>query len=475
MRYQEPIYIQNDNSAVRNKDILNVNMSSDICIFEAPSFSMSGASKIDCTGTTGTTYIVTTATTIPLTFNFTGNTDTFTATSATFKYEIYKYNLYTNSFTLPPVYKSEVIGYPSFSGTNIVSENVSISSLNLDGEYLIKGYFVFDACTNFLNQLGKKVDTLSYRSGKQYGLYNDALDYYFIAFNTASTPQLLNNGANTPAAKQLFQQVILPTDGETIITVSNDYIGFFVLTLNGLTLSPILDYTYTGNVVTLNAKTVSGDVISVIYTTFGGNNNLSSDNIYVSSPVVSGTTNNQGTNNPYFNSTTQKYEIYTTATPANSGSIIVMINGATLSNGVDYYQSTSNKKRIILEGDVVVGDVITIVYFPNTNVINGLITNNPSVSWKIDNVPQLVNGTFTLEVSSASTFSTIYSSSVQNYIVGQTQYYDSFTAIGTIGTKLYYRVKNEKNYVTICGDIITSTAYSDVIPVVVQTNSINSY
>jgi hypothetical protein len=48
MRYQQPIYIQNENSAVRNKDILNVNMSSDICIFVAPEFTMSGASKIDC-------------------------------------------------------------------------------------------------------------------------------------------------------------------------------------------------------------------------------------------------------------------------------------------------------------------------------------------------------------------------------------------------------------------------------------------
>ena len=92
MRYQQLIYIQNENSGVRNSDILNVNMSSDICIFENPLFSVSGATKIDCTGSTGTTYVVTTATTIPLTFNFTGNVDTFTATSATFKYQIYKYN-----------------------------------------------------------------------------------------------------------------------------------------------------------------------------------------------------------------------------------------------------------------------------------------------------------------------------------------------------------------------------------------------
>jgi hypothetical protein len=34
MRYQERIYIQNNNDAVRNKDILSFNMSSDMSIFE---------------------------------------------------------------------------------------------------------------------------------------------------------------------------------------------------------------------------------------------------------------------------------------------------------------------------------------------------------------------------------------------------------------------------------------------------------
>ena len=79
MRYQERIYIQNNNEALRNKDILNVNMSSDVCVFTSPIFNLSGASKIDCTGFTGTTYVETTATTIPLTFQFTANTNTITA------------------------------------------------------------------------------------------------------------------------------------------------------------------------------------------------------------------------------------------------------------------------------------------------------------------------------------------------------------------------------------------------------------
>ncbi len=142
MRYQERIYIQNNNDAVRNKDILNFNMSSDMCIFEAPTFSVSGASKIDCTGTTGTSYVITTATTIPISFIFTGNTDTFTANSATFKYEIYKFDSTLTMFVTPPVYKSGVLDYSSFSGTNITVQDIPINELITDGEYLVKGYLV---------------------------------------------------------------------------------------------------------------------------------------------------------------------------------------------------------------------------------------------------------------------------------------------------------------------------------------------
>jgi hypothetical protein len=69
MRYQERIYIQNNNDAVRNK-VLSFNMSSDMSIFEGPLFNVSGASKIDCTGITSS-YVHSYKTYLPLTFVFT--------------------------------------------------------------------------------------------------------------------------------------------------------------------------------------------------------------------------------------------------------------------------------------------------------------------------------------------------------------------------------------------------------------------
>jgi hypothetical protein len=474
MRFQEIIYIQNENGAVRNKDILNVNMSSDMCVFESPLFNLSGASKIDCTGTTGTSYVISTATIIPLTFQFTANTESFTANSATFKYEIYKYATQTQSFITPPVYKSGIIEYSAISATSATTQYIPISGISLDGDYLVKGYYMYPVCTFFGEKLGKTIDTLTFSSGSEFGLYDSTLDYYFIALKQAEIPRLMVNASNTVAANQLVQQVVLPIDGQTNITVSNSAAGDIIVTLNGLVLAKNYDYTLSGGVITMNGSMVYGDIVTIIFTTLGGNN-IVGDNINVNAPVVSGISNNQGSNNPYYDTTTGKYEIFTTVTPASGGAIIVMLNGATLASGIDYYQSISNPKRIILEGNIVLDDMITIVYFPTTNVVNGLNTNVPSVTWSILTGPQLNNGFFSLEVSTGTSFTTLYSSGYTSYSIGRTLYSDTFTASGTVGTILYYRVKNEKNYITLCGDIVTTIAYSEIIPLTIQTNSINSY
>jgi len=428
-----------------------------------------------CTIPTGEYYVINDETTIPFDFNFTGNVETFSANNATFNYEVYKFNANSQTFTLPPIYKSENFEYSGFSSTSAITQNIPVNSLGLDGQYLIKGYYKFNACTNFLNKLGKTVNTLSFIKGKEYDLYDEDLDFYFTAFKGADKPIILNNGTNSPSANKLFQQTILPEDNQTNIIITNSYDGYFILTSNGIVLTPTLDFTFTGNVVTLITPATSGDVITVSYTTLGGETRLMGDNIYITSPIVSGVTGNQGSGSTYFNTDEGKYEIYTSITPEDGGDILVMINGVVLATGIDFYQSISDSKRIILVGDLLIGDEIAIVYFPITNTVNGLLTNRPTISWEIETEPQLVNGLFTLEVSTGNTFTTLYSGMTQPYVVGQTGYYDRFIAQGEIGTILYYRVKNEKNYINLCGSVMNDIKYSDIIPITIQTNSINSY
>ena len=475
MRYQERIYIQNDNGGVRNRDILNVNMSSDIFVFENPMFNLSGASKIDCSGNTGTTYVITTATTIPLTFQFTANTNSFTANSATFKYEIYKYNIGGEMFYIPPVYKSEVLEYSGFSATSSTTQIIPLSSLSLDGEYLVKGYFNFNVGTEFMNKLHKTVDTLIYRSGSEYGLYNSNEDFFFRAIKAAEKPIFQSTTDNVIPARGLNQLIVFPEAGITNIVIPVTLNGTVILTLNGLVLANKQDYVVNGDIITLSGETVSDDIITIISGTDGVANNLQGDTIFISVPIVSGPTNGEGTNRAYYNTTSDKYEIYTNVTPIETNTMIVMLNGATLANGIDYYQSTTNQKRIILQGNLLLGDIITLAYYAKTNVVNGIYTNNPLISWKLQTAPELNNGMFSLEVSSGKTFSDFYYSGNTPYIAGHLGYNDTFIATGTAGTTLYYRVKNSKNYITICGDIINDTVYSEIIPIIIQTNSINSY
>lgn len=476
MRYQEPIYIQNENSGVRNKDILNVNMSSDICIFDNPRYDIVGASKLDCTGSTsGTSYVLTADTqSIPFTFNFTANTDTFLSTNALFRFELFKYIDSSSAFTSTNIYKSNSLDYSGFSATNTTTQYVPVSGLSLDGEYIIKPFYHFDICTDFLGRLNKTIDTSTYISGTEYGIYDNNQDYYFIAVKQAEIPLLTQNISNLTEIDRLRQQVVIPIDEQITFNIENGVSGDFILTLNGLVLAPNIDYSFTGNTIFLSGKTYSDDILTIIYSN-SGNFNLIGDNLEVTPPIISGITNNQGSNLVYFNTTTNKFEIYTSVTPQDNSTIIVMLNGATLANGVDYYQSITNQKRIILEGLIMVGDIITIVYYPKTSTINGLITNNPIVSWEINTPPTKDNGFFTLEVGNDNSFSSLYYTGVTDYNIGVGYYNQSFIASGNVGTTLYYRVKNEKNYTTICGDIINSVAYSETIPIVIQTNSINSY
>lgn len=487
MRYQERIYIQNNNGAVRNKDIFNVNMSSDMCIFNQPLFNVIGASKIDCTGsTTPTSYIISATTeTIPLTFEFTGNTDSFANNSSDFKFEVYKYDEKVSGFSTTAVYKSDYISYSAFSGTFETIQEIPSTSLGLDGEYLIKGYYKFPACTKYLNNLTKTIDTVNYIGGSQYGIYDKELDFHFIAINKAETPNFNSDPSNNLQPNSLSQNIILVSDNlednlntlidKRTVILPSTVNGDFIFTLNGLTLAKDLDFTVSGSVITLEENTEPGDIITITYTTTSNTNNLLGDSINIGSQIISGATDGQGSNIVYYNTDTNKYEVYTSVTPLDFNTVIVMVNGITIANGVDYYQSTSNKKRIILEGEIMVGDIITIVYFPVIGVAKGLNTNTPNITWSITTPPTKNNGLFTLEVGTDKDFTNMYYTGYTPYVLNEITYSQSFIASGTVGTQLFYRVKNEKNFETFCGDIITTTAYSEVIPIIIQTNAINSY
>ena len=98
--------------------------------------------------------------------------------NSTFNFEIYKYNFDTLVFQTPNIYKSEDYPYTAF--TSGFTEEIPIEDLNIDGDYLIKGYYTHDVCTDILGRLGLSEDTSSYKLGSEYGLYNSDKDFYFV-------------------------------------------------------------------------------------------------------------------------------------------------------------------------------------------------------------------------------------------------------------------------------------------------------
>lgn len=476
MRYQEKIYSKSG-VCVRNRDHFNVSMSSDICIFNTPYFNMNGAVKIG-TGTTSTSngvYIVSDEEGIDLTFNFDYGFASLSGDSI-FKFEIYKYKRTEGVFKEPAVYKSKDYNFSDFSSVSAITTTIPINDLSIDGEYLIKGYYKHGLCTDILGRLDLTNDTSFFKSGSQYGMYNNSKDYYFLAIKEAKTP--IFNGANENNNRQLGSLVarsILPEIGSTELLIDGNIEGELLVYLNGLLLSNRVDYELDGNFIILYDETIENDIITYVSVKNEVTNGLVVDNIYVNDIIPSGTTDGEGSSVFYFNTTQNKYELFTELNPISTNDIIVTLNGVTLANNIDYYQSISNPRRIILEGDLLEGDIVNIIYNAYPQYVGDIYTNTPTIYWNIESAPELNNGIFTVEVSSDPLFNDIISSATTEYIPNQNSYSAEVVVTGSVGTNLVYRVINDKNYVTINNDVINLRAYSETVPITIMSNAINSY
>ena len=431
------------------------------------------------TGDTGV-YIINTATTIDLGFQFTANTDSFITNNSTFTYEIFKYNLNSNSFSNIPIYKSDEIEYSSFSGTSAFTQSIPVSGLSIDGDYIIKGYYIHNYGTEFLDMLDIKGNTLN-KIGDSYGLYKKAFDYYFTAIKEADIPKFNISSVGYVSMGSLAGYSIFPDyAGQTAFTFTQGYSGSPIVSLNGLTLVNYLEYEIinSANTLTIIGGTEIDDVITIILVSNGADTpGFTNDLINITSPIISGTTNNQGINNVYYNTTEGKYEIYAKVTPNPNDNLIVTLNGLTLASNIDYYKSKTNSKRIILNGSITVGDILNIYYNSEVQYIGNIYTNVPTIYWGINNPPVNNDGLFTIEVADINdtTFSSILFSATTQYIKNQTSYSSQLILTGSAGTKYIYRIKNKKNYITIVGDILTTVNYSETIPIQIQSNEINSY
>ena len=470
---QEPIYVVNNSEAIKNRVINNFNTSSDYCIFVHPTYSIDNTGLI-MTGITINDSLVNIIekNTVDINFNF--YFDESLNESTTFNYEVYKYNPILTSFNSNPLIINQNINESSLIGSTGYTINMKINKLQPDGEYLIKTKFNHLSCGYILSKLGVINTTSDYNSNLLYGNYNPDYDAYFILMTNPDKPILtINTSVQTESGALITEQTIIMDNQQTVV-IEGSYVGKPIVTLNGLTLSEIEDFTINNNVITFNGLLVNDDLINVIYSVSQIGNGINNETIDVGS-IISGVTNGEGLNKIYYNTDTNKFEGFINNTITNFNGVIITLNGATLMNGVDYYQSTSNPKKIIFNGLLVNNDFINIFYIGFSSFNGNIVNPNFSLYWELNNIINNENGEFIVYLSEDISFSTL----INEIIVPYESYVSNFATTlllpGQFGDNYYIKVVNRKKYLTIANELLIIENESSILPITLTSNSNNSY
>jgi hypothetical protein len=482
----------------RGRAINNFNERSDYTTFNLPRYSISGATKI-VTGTTSAStgvYIVdTVGSGLTLTAIFNAYVGSFFSNEINgIKFELY-YRLSPTTiivgspndpflltgFVNSPVFhpnrtettdyfvRNNLITYKYIAGYSATTFHYDIN--NLEGEFIIKGYFRWTNMTYFASLLGNIHYDNPILLGQPYGIYNDDYDYYFIYLKKADKPLISSSQIITDTVDLNVLTIKPSYDGQIYYLLPNKPVSKPIVTVNGVTLSNF-EYTITGQTMIISGGTLlTTDYVNIIYSRTPGSQTIQTESYKITSipsigyPIYG--------DKVIYNTGTTKYEFWLDV--KSRGDVILTVNGQTLSKNIDYYVSSSDSRRIIIENTLIVGDIINAFY--NSVIGDNQISNRSyQISWKIP-PPKNNMGFFTVEVANYGdiAFSTPIFSGITLYTVNEDNYFTNVEFTGSYGTKYIYRVKNQKNYYTVLGELIHSVNYSDVIPLTINTNSLNNY
>ena len=393
--------------------------------------------------------------------------------------EVYKYDTNLKLFTQSAVNTFSIENI-KLTGDNV--NNITIPLSNIDeGEFIIKSYWQYDINTLLFKQLKRTKNSLdSYKRGELYGMYTPETDWYFISLFEADKPFFSNNAAPSPrGVNNLVVTTTMTKSGETRYFFEN--LSSPIVSYNGSVLAKNIEYSAStsgsSRYVELLFSPLDKQVLTVAYVSNGSDSDIITDYYKITDTIKSGATGTQlNSDRVYYNTTENKYEFYLISEPYTD--IFLTINGSVLSPNVEYYRSTTNVKRIILEVTLKNSDIIECFYVPNAPINGKINTNTPNITWSITNKPKNTNGRFIVEFADGNDkeFNTIIYSGVTNYVVDQSTYNSLVTLTNAVaGDTFVYRIKNEKFYYPISGETIYSFRYSEINEIELTTNNGNSY
>jgi len=493
-----------------------------ICENEAPSFAITGATKIELSSLTNNEiFNKTTGTTHTLTFNFTSATETLSASTTEFYFNIHQYDKLPSvlGFSDTSIYTFSASS-TAFTTSSTISVDIPSSVLSCDSEYIIKPYFKINTCaesgqtftasspytmyerflyneyynfyptnlverffdyTKFKLSTGLTVSTLIPNSQYTplFRNYNTSYDYYFISLCDAPQPLFNFFGIGFETQGLITETIPVNSTNFTNFNVSFKPIGDIILAVNGVTILKDLEYSAeTSTLIPPSIRDLSfnltnpltseyNDVLTVSYYKNSDNGQkLIKENFeYTASTNISSTGINF-----YIDLTYQ----------LAGGDVVVYWNGLMLSQGSDYTFSTLNGNRIILNSTIslINGDFISVVYFtPLTTSIAIVNLTGSSISWNINTlISDNATGNFIHEFYDLSntglTGTSLYSlnTTYQYNTYSFSQAFDWANSPPLIVGQIYnYRIKSEKYFKTINNIGFTSTTYSNAIKVKLPT------
>jgi len=393
--------------------------------------------------------------------------------------EIYKYDQTLKQFTDSSVY-TYTLDHNTISADNTIPLSIPLTDLG-EGEFIMKSYYGYDINTLVAKQLGYRRNSIdTYKRGELYGLYIPETDWYFLQIFEAEMPQFINNAPpSTNTIGSLVVDSRFTNSGETIFYIQG--LSDPIVAYNGVVLSKNIEYSAVTSGFTpyiqLNFDPLPNQMLTYAYVRDGNPQDLFADLYTIVPPIPSGPTGTQGlTTRVFFNTDSNKYEYYLISPPA--GNVFLALNGTPLSINIEYLMSNSDNRRIIFTIPLTAGDILEAFYTPQASVIGLIYSNNPTINWSIPTAPDNTYGKFTVQWTSVNdvNFENILYSYSTPYVIGQKSYsLQTLLTTASAGDKFLYRIKNEKYYKPIIGEVIYSFTYSIEVEVEISTNNGQSY
>ncbi len=523
--FSEELILENIKKDYGLHNINNVNPGVEMCaeVFNGPTFNSNFTKLVTGLTETSIGFFNLSNEDLVFSYTFTGNTDTLTAYTGNFEYQIYARNIEN-----PPNVVDNVTGLvpstPTFSKTLVYSASTPFSAITNSGFTYLQNItisqsqqeYVFNSNFSFYNNeclFNRFIVTPNLQN-----VYDKDTSLYFVAlFNPdrpilgpftpelPKTPRTLTvNRTNIAEEETYVFAVPQEIDSTNIhcelitedLTIGPVIFSAFTLSypplnttlmvsVNGITLSD-LDYTVSENVIlTLSQNLNSKDILTVTYLTCDKTLDVIKSENYLITGVTSGSTSAYtATEKVYYNTDHNTYEYYTEYDPTVIENTLLFINGVKLTYGFDYYYSITVNNRIIFDGvNLLPNDIIHIIYSASKiNEGNYGIINSPTNNLEWRSNPTLVSnrfdGNFLVELTESSdkTFTSTATTKqiIVNYTNGGTLYSTQIPSGLTTNNTYIWRVTNNKVYSGLTDNIFTTTNVSKVGKFSVG-NGINSY